>query len=91
MEQVKKRPLFNPDGDVSVNARRIIGGNKSFPPMHLFLGNVAELTTQKHKVVSGPILRMRNQRIRVFPRPTLETHLKHPNDFHIDNETVLDQ
>ena len=27
MEKIEKRPLFNPQGDTEVAARRIIGGN----------------------------------------------------------------
>ena len=44
MEQVKKRPLFNPDGDVSVNARRIIGGNTT---------NLNDFNNMKYQWVSG--------------------------------------
>ena len=44
MEQVKKRPLFNPDGDVSVNARRIIGGNTT---------NLNDCNNMKYPWVSG--------------------------------------
>ena len=27
MDQLTKKPLFNPQGDTSLNARRMIGGN----------------------------------------------------------------
>ena len=27
MSELKKRPLFNPDGDIDLSSRRIIGGN----------------------------------------------------------------
>lgn len=27
MEEIKKKPLFNPDGDIDVRLRRMIGGN----------------------------------------------------------------
>ncbi|MEE0434178.1 MAG: ribonucleotide-diphosphate reductase subunit beta [Peptococcaceae bacterium] len=44
MEQVKKRPLFNPDGDLDVNKRRMIGGNTT---------NLNDFNNMKYQWVSG--------------------------------------
>lgn len=44
MEQVRKRPLFNPDGDIDVNARRMIGGNTT---------NLNDFNNMKYQWVSG--------------------------------------
>ena len=44
MEQVHKRPLFNPDGDIDVASRRIIGGNTT---------NLNDFNNMKYQWVSG--------------------------------------
>ena len=44
MEQVHKRPLFNPDGDIDVASRRIIGGNTT---------NLNDFNKMKYQWVSG--------------------------------------
>lgn len=44
MEQVTKRPLFNPEGDIDVASRRIIGGNTT---------NLNDFNNMKYQWVSG--------------------------------------
>lgn len=44
MEAISKRPLFNPEGDIDVNARRMIGGNTT---------NLNDFNNMKYQWVSG--------------------------------------
>lgn len=44
MELITKRPLFNPDGDIDVGSRRIIGGNTT---------NLNDFNNMKYQWVSG--------------------------------------
>ena len=44
MEKIEKRPLFNPQGDTEVAARRIIGGNTT---------NLNDFNNMKYQWVSG--------------------------------------
>lgn len=44
MESIQKRPLFNPNGDIEVGARRIIGGNTT---------NLNDFNNMKYQWVSG--------------------------------------
>ena len=44
MEQLKKRPLFNPNGDIQVQKRKMIGGNTT---------NLNDFNNMKYTWVSG--------------------------------------